>query len=146
MIEFIERVRLLKTSNVFSEVSIDDLMAVAQQLQESECFSSDVLFEHGDLGDIMYFIVAGRVGISIDSDSKDKYLAVMEPGDYFGELNLLDHQPRSATATALEDCKFLTLNRECLHGLILSHPEISLGIMRTLSHKLRATNDVLLGL
>ena len=146
MTDLFDRIKLLKQSSIFSGVDTDDLRFVAQSLQEEIYFMGDRIFDLNDYGDELYIITTGKVGISLTSQIvNDKYIAVLETGDCFGEMNLLDGLPRSASAHVIEDSNLLTLSKTNLRGLILSYPEISLGMLRTLSLKLRHTNKVTRG-
>lgn len=138
MIDLFERIVLLKRSMVFSEVSTDDLRHIAQAMEEERYFAGDRVFDIHDQGDHMYILVSGKIGLSIDEDPESKsFLYVLGPGEHFGEMNLLDDLPRSATAHVLEDSRLLVLEKTRLHGLIMSYPEISLGMLRRLSLRVR---------
>ena len=139
MINLFERIRLLKQSSIFTEVDTDDLRFVAESLQEEIFFKGDHIFDINDYGNEMYIITSGMIGISINN-KEDDYISILETGDSFGEMNLLDGLPRSATACAIEDSQLLSLSKSNLRGLILSYPEISLGMLRSLSLRLRDTN------
>ena len=141
MPDIFDRLMLLKQSPVFSMVSTDDLRVVAQSLEKQEYFSGDHIFEINDQGDHLYILVSGRVGITIDSDPcSQNYIALLEPGDTFGEMNLLDDLPRSATAHVLADATVLTLEKTRLRGLIQSYPDISIGMLRSMSLRIRELN------
>jgi CRP-like cAMP-binding protein len=107
-------------------------------LKKMYFFSGDRMFDIGDLGDHLYLVIKGRVGISIDPNpARKEYVAFIGPGEAFGEMNLVDDLPRSATAHILEDTRVLVLEKSQLRGLLLSYPEISIGMMRGLSLKIR---------
>ena len=138
----IERIALLKQTDVFSEVPTDDLLFVAKELEEIKFFSGDRVFDINDSGDRMYIIVNGKIGISISPDPSIKdFIITLGSGSSFGEMNLLDNIPRSATAHVLEDTFLLTLEKNKLLGLLKSYPELSLGILRALSFKVRENHD-----
>jgi len=139
MVNLFEKIRLLKQSTIFSDVTTDDLRFVANKMNEEVFFKGDTVFNVNDNGNQMYIITSGRIGISLNHD-KNNYISELEAGESFGEMNLLDGLPRSATALAIENTEVLTLSKSNLRGLILSYPEISLGILRTLSLRLRDTN------
>jgi len=139
MINLFERIRLLKQSSIFNGVETDDLRFVAELLEQEVSFKSEHIFDINDYGNEMYIITSGKIGISIKSH-EDDYISILSTGDCFGEMNLLDGLPRSATACALEDSQLLSLSKSNLRGLILSYPEISLGMLRSLSLRLRDTN------
>jgi CRP-like cAMP-binding protein len=141
MPDLFDRLLLLKKSPVFSQVATDDLRRVAQALEEQRYFTGDRVFEINAQGDHLYLLVSGQVGISLDPDSTSTdFIARLGPGDCFGEMNILDDLPRSATAHVIEDSTVLALDKSRLKGLILSYPELSIGMLRSLSLRLREAN------
>lgn len=144
MPDLFDRILLLKKSSIFCEVITEDLRIVAQSLEQEIYLSGDRVFDINEQGDRMYLIESGKVGISIHADPRiQEFLAVMESGECFGEMNILDDKPRSATAHILEDACILSLHKEKLRGLIISYPELSLGMMKSLSLRLRDTTALL---
>jgi len=138
MKEIFERILLLKGSDVFSQASTEDLRAVAQALELELYTAGDRIFSIDDQGDHMYIIQTGQVGISTNPDPKAKdYVVVLGPGDAFGEMNLIDELPRSATAYVIEDAEILALEKARLRRLIIEYPELSLGMLKSLSLRLR---------
>lgn len=138
MIDLIDRLVLLKESAIFSRVLTDDLRRIAELMDEQRYFSGERVFDIDEQGDYLYILVSGKIGISIERQtSADKLIDTLTPGDCLGEMNLLDELPRSATAHVLEDSTLLSLDKGRLHGLLLSYPEISVGILRSLSLRLR---------
>ena len=145
MTDLFDRLILLKKSPIFSMVMTDDLRVVAQAMEKQQYFADDCIFEIGDQGDHLYIIVTGKVGISLESKSSDKsYVAILSAGDCFGEMNLLDDLPRSATADVIEDTTLLSLEKTRLRGLIQSYPDMSIGMLRSLSLRLRDVNQKLM--
>jgi CRP-like cAMP-binding protein len=85
------------------------------------------------------------VGISLEAKSSGNgYVATLSSGDCFGEMNLLDDLPRSATAEVIEDTSLLSLEKTRLRGLIQSYPDMSVGMLRSLSLRLRDVNQKLM--
>ena len=126
-------------------VMTDDLRVVAQAMEKQEYFAGERIFEIGDQGDHLYIIVSGKVGISLESKPSSKsYIATLSSGDCFGEMNLLDDLPRSATAEVIEDTILLSLEKTRLRGLIQSYPDMSVGMLRSLSLRLRDANQKLI--
>jgi CRP-like cAMP-binding protein len=141
MLNPFESIILLKKSSIFSDVNTEDLTVVANVLEEEAFFEGDRIFEINDRGDHMYIILEGKVGISITTNNKQpEFIAELGPGECFGEMGMLDDQPRSASAHALVDSKILSLEKAKLHGLIIRYPELAFGILRSLSLRLRAAN------
>jgi CRP-like cAMP-binding protein len=146
MSDLFERILLLKHSPVFAEVKTEDLRVVAQSLEEEQYFKGDRVFDINEFGDRMYIIQSGRVGISLHKDSsKQDFVAELKAGDCFGEMNLIDELPRSATAHVLEDSLLLSLEKSRLRGLVINYPELSLGMLKGLSLRLRDANQKLGG-
>lgn len=139
--DIFDRILLLKRSSVFEQVGTDDLKYVAQAMDVENYLSGENIFEIGENGDHMYVITSGKVGISIDADTRStNFVAELGTGACFGEMNLLDNLPRSATAHVLEDTMVLTLDTSRLHQLVVRYPELGLGMLKGLSLKLRDTN------
>ena len=92
-----------------------------------------MLIRQGDAGDCFYLIQSGSVRVERDGQE----LARLGPGDYFGEMAVLDQEPRSATLTASEDCELLKLDQEDFYELLHEHPELSQSIIRTLARRVR---------
>jgi len=143
--DLFERLLLLKKSPMFTKVATDDLRLVAQALEEQTFFAGDHIFEINEQGDHLYLLVSGKVGITLDADTASRnYISTLGPGECFGEMNLLDDLPRSASAHALEDTTVLALEKTRLRGLLQSYPEISIGMLRSLSLRVREVNNRLL--
>ncbi len=141
MPDLFERILLLKKSSMFSEVTTEDLRVAAQLLEEENYFAGDRIFDINEFGDNMYILQSGRIGISLNTDPKIKeFIAELGPGECFGEMNLLDELPRSASAHVLEDSVVLSLEKSRLRGLIISYPELSIGMLKGLSLRLRKAN------
>jgi len=141
MPDLFEKILLLKKSDIFNEINTDDLRLVAHMLEEEKYYSGDMIFEKNDQGDYMYFIVEGQIGVSLYKDNNaSNFVATLGAGECFGEMNLLDELPRSASAIVVEDARVLKLSKPRLRGLIMSYPELALGMLKALSLKLRKTN------
>ena len=143
MSDLFERILLLKRSPAFNQVKTEDLKVVAQSLEEETYFAGERVFDIDEHGDRMYILQKGKIGISLEKNSPKhnaKYVAELGAGECFGEMNLLDDLPRSASAHVLEDSTLLALEKSRLRGLIINYPELSLGILKSLSLRLRQAN------
>ena len=126
---------------MFSEVPTEDLRVVAKMLDEENYFAGDRVFDINEFGEHMYILQSGRIGISLSPDlASREFVAELNPGECFGEMNLLDELPRSATAHVLEDSMILSLEKSRLRGLIINYPELSIGLLKGLSLRLRKAN------
>ncbi len=103
--------------------------------------AGSVIFREGDLGSEMYIIQNGHVRISLHVGGKERELAVLEKGDFFGEIALLNQSPeRTATASAMDDVEVLKLRTTDLDQLLRRKPEIAIRMMMKLSERQRETN------
>jgi CRP-like cAMP-binding protein len=99
-----------------------------------------VLFHEGDEGEDMYIIQSGRVAIKKRVKDGDTTLAVLEKGDFFGEMAILERLPRSATAEMVEAGDLIVINNEIFGDMIKANPEIAVRMLRKQSIRLRETN------
>ncbi|HJZ13285.1 MAG TPA: cyclic nucleotide-binding domain-containing protein, partial [Acidobacteriota bacterium] len=99
-----------------------------------------VIFSEGDLENEMFIIQNGKVRIYKNIDGFDQTLTVLEKGDFFGEMSVLEGMPRSASAEAEEDCELIKINSANFVAMIKSNVEIAIRIMRKLSLRLREAN------
>ncbi len=114
-----------------------------QKLQEflHRFEAGTVIFSEGDLGSEMYIIQKGHVRITLHIADKEREVAVLEKGDFFGEIALLDTSPaRSATATAVDEVEALRLTSADLDQILRRKPDIAVRMMMKLSERLRETN------
>lgn len=139
--DIFERILLLKRSPVFEQTPTEDLRHVAQAMEVEQYLAGERVFDIGENGDHMYVIQSGTVGISLNPNPKEKdFVAELAAGECFGEMNLLDNLPRSATAHVLTDASLFSLNSNQLRQLIIRYPELALGMLKGLSLRLRETN------
>jgi CRP-like cAMP-binding protein len=103
----------------------------------------EVIFREGDLGTEMYIIQEGKIEIFNELTEETQILAVLEKGDFFGEMSVLDDMPRAATARALTDVKLLQINGSTFDQMLRTNPEIAVRMMRKLSRRLRETDELL---
>ncbi len=103
--------------------------------------AGDVIFAAGEVGDGLYVIETGRVQISaVVNDGAPRPLASIGPGDFFGEMAVVDDAPRSATAVAETDTTALFLSRTDVMQMLDRHPRLTLTLIREFSNRMRATN------
>ncbi len=98
----------------------------------------EVILVEGDTGKEMYIIEKGRVEIFRKASGGEQPVGLLEAGDFFGEMGLLDDQPRAASARAAEDTKLLLIDHTTFDQMLRQYPEVSIRIMRSLCRRLRA--------
>lgn len=109
----------------------------------TEYAEGDWVFEEGSLGTEMYIVQDGKVEILKRVGDEDRQLSVMEKGDFFGEMALLEGLPRAAGARALTAAKVLEINGATFSQMLRDNPEIAVRMMRKLSRRLRETDALL---
>jgi hypothetical protein len=134
MLSTVEKVLVLKTVGIFAGTPHEILAEVATLLEEVEFRVGETIFEKGELGNCMYIIVAGKVRVH-DGERTLNYLG---QGDGFGEMALLDPEPRMASVTAVEDTHVLRLDQEPFYELMDDRIEVVRGIIHVLTGYLRA--------
>src|SRR5688572_11669328 len=114
---------LLRTVSLFAALSADDLAALSARLRRRRYARGQVIFTQGDPGASLCVVEEGRVRVSVVSeDGRELVLRVFGPGDFFGELALLDGEPRSADAVAQEPCTLLLLQRDEFLSVVEARP------------------------
>ncbi|MBN2369955.1 MAG: cyclic nucleotide-binding domain-containing protein [Vicinamibacteria bacterium] len=102
--------------------------------------SGHVLFKEGEEGEDMYIIQSGRVAIKKKVGEGDTTLAILEKGDFFGEMSILERLPRSASAEIVESGDLIVISGEIFGDMIKANPEIAVRMLRKYSIRLRETN------
>jgi CRP/FNR family transcriptional regulator, cyclic AMP receptor protein len=135
---------VLAASEFFNDVPLDRLRAIAATGETRRLVRNDVLFAQGDVSGELFVVLAGRVAMSTRStDGRESVVALMEPGDLFGEMPLLDQGSRSTEARALEASSVLAIPYGPVRALFDEQPELLWGVVRMLSHRLRSTDEAL---
>jgi CRP/FNR family cyclic AMP-dependent transcriptional regulator len=123
---------------LFADLTTEELGALATSLRRRRSARGEVLFIEGDPGDSLYIIEEGRVKIALTSpQGKEVVLTILGPSDFFGDLALLDGEPRSADAIAVEACQLLLLRRQDFLSFIDAHPAAAKKLLAVLSRRLR---------
>jgi signal transduction histidine kinase len=130
----------------FASMLIEELAALEKADHVRIFRAGDTIFTAGDAGDGFYLVESGLVEIvAVAGDHESRSIATIGPGDYFGEMAVVDHAPRSATARAAGDTKTYFLDRELLLNLLAGRPELALDLVREFSNqssnRLRAMNQ-----
>ena len=127
-IEIPARVAFLKKIHLFYGLEDDDYEQIASELDEMQVPKGGVVFEQGAKADSFYLIYGGSVRIVRRHNNKEFQLALLVKNDYFGEMALVEHRPRSATVTALTDISLLVLSRKDFEKLYKSDPQLKINL------------------
>lgn len=128
----------LKEIPLFSHLDNDDFQQLTNICSEKKFERGQTIFYEEDMGTGFYIIVSGQVKIvMLSNDGREHILGLLRERDFFGEMSILDGEPRSATAIALSDIKAITITREDFTKLLRNNPDISIKIMFVLCKRLR---------
>ncbi|HEY9076434.1 MAG TPA: HEAT repeat domain-containing protein [Anaerolineaceae bacterium] len=133
MLSTIEKVIILKTVSIFSETPEEVLAEVASSMEEEEVKNGSLIFEKGSVGTSLYIIVEGRIRMY----DGERTIAQLNSRDIFGELAILDPQPQPTSAVATADTHLLRLKQEVFRDLLTDRSEVSQGVIRILTRRLR---------
>jgi CRP/FNR family cyclic AMP-dependent transcriptional regulator len=133
---------LLKGVDLFSALDDTQLSAVAAMLNEKAFQKGDIILMEDDESNQTLFIIAkGEVKVVLTAeDGREAILASLKEGEFFGEMALLDGEPRAATVRAVETSRLLTLRREDFLLAMKKQPELSLTLLAEMSRRLRKSN------
>ncbi|WP_164021037.1 Crp/Fnr family transcriptional regulator [Pyxidicoccus trucidator] len=130
--------QLLAQVSMFEQLEGEDLEQLSALLRTRRYAKGEVIFHQGDVGRALYVIRKGEVAIRLSSpDGKEVILALLDRGDFFGELALLDGEPRSTDAVAREETDLLSIQREDFHAFLNARPKVALGLLANLSRLVR---------
>ncbi len=133
-----ERTMTLKAVPFFTQLSDLELDIVRAVAVEKSYPKSAVVLTEGEMGDSLYMIQSGKVKVFIgDEDGREIILKILGPGDFFGEMSMIDKQPRSASVTTLEPATFHILSHNAFEECVHRAPKIANVVMRILAQRVR---------
>jgi CRP-like cAMP-binding protein len=138
------KLSLLSKHWLLNHLGGEELERVGRHVRTQRHRANEVIFRKGDAGQGMMAVLSGRVKIS-SAAGKDKeiVLTIIDPGEVFGEIALLDGKPRTADATAMEATELIVLDRRDFLPFLERHPEVCLRIINVLCDRIRHTNEQL---
>jgi CRP-like cAMP-binding protein len=137
-------VELLSQVGLFADLSTAELVGLASLMRPRPYGKDEVIYLRGDPGTAFYVIVSGRVKIALTSpEGKELILRRMGQGSFHGELALLDDEPRSADAIAMEPTVQLVLQRDAFRHFLADHPSVATKLLGTVSHYLRRNAELI---
>jgi len=135
---------LLQNSPLFRGLPAAALERIAAVAGQRSYRSGEVVFSQGDPGDALHAVVSGRIRISTGApDGREIFLNIMEAGDTFGEIALLDGGARTASATAIAASELVSIRREHFRALLEREPPVALELLRLCGQRLRWTSGLL---
>ena len=131
--------RLIKKVSLFSRLSPKQLKSLAKSGAERKFDAGHIIVKEGETGVGFYLLLDGRVEVR----KSRKVLTTLSSGDFFGEMGLIDDQPRSADVIAVTPTTTFCINPWTFTGAVKGNPEIAMGMMKVLVGRLRETNKAL---
>jgi CRP/FNR family transcriptional regulator, cyclic AMP receptor protein len=140
-------IAVLKAIPMFRSLDDTELEALAVLLRERRFSRGTVIVAQGEPGDALYLIGDGQVKVAVFAeDGREVILSVLAGGEFFGEMALLDNEPRSAHVIAMTDATLMQLRREDFQRRLRGSPELGAALLRELSHRLRRADETIASL
>ncbi len=134
---------VLTQAPLFQGLDDDATAALSAAMTTIRLNKGAVLFHEGDTGDRLYVVLSGKIKLGRSgSAGRENLLAVLGPGQMFGELSIFDPGARSTTATAVTRCELRSLDQAELFRWLTGRPEVARGLLGQLAGRLRRANDV----
>ncbi len=126
----VSELSFLEGVEIFADLNSSELEAISQVLKEEHLTDGQALFQQGDPGDSLFIVSDGKVATSVSTeDGEDLTVAEFGPGDFFGEMSIFEHAPRSATCRAADDAVVYRLHEKDFSTLLSSRPTVAIKIM-----------------
>ena len=139
-----EMIQMLKKVPLFFDLNESELQSIVTLASSIEVLKKTIVVQEFDPGNSMYIILSGQVKVSTYSiEGREVVLALLGKGSFFGEMSLLDEEPRSANVTTMQDCKFANIRRGDLMTLLTEQPAIALKLLAETAARLRKTSNML---
>ena len=132
---------LLKSVSLFYDLSERELGYISSRMIAKKFETGNLIFMENSEGEKCFFVAEGSVKVTrLSKDGKEVILAMLNKGEFFGEMALLDGESRSANVVALENTKVLTLNREDFLSVLQDYPQIAIQLLKEIAHRLRKSD------
>ncbi len=129
---------VLKAVPLFASFPEDQLRMLTTMVTRRSASRSTTIMAGGDATDSLYIVLSGRLKVMMsDSDGKEVILSILGPGEFFGEMGLIDDEPRSASVVTIEPCELLSISKRDFKKCLLENSEMSMAVMRGLVRRLR---------
>jgi CRP/FNR family transcriptional regulator, cyclic AMP receptor protein len=134
---------LLAKIELFEGLEPEALQALTRQLVSRSVPKNTIVISEGDTTDSLYVIVKGRVKVFVGNEQgREITLCTQGPGEYFGELALLDGDGRSASVVTMEPCQFAVIERRAFLECVAAHPTMATPLIRNLSRRIRRLTNL----
>lgn len=135
---------VFRTAPLFAALDDEAAAALRASMHQVRLRRGALLFAEGAAGDQLFVVVEGKLKLSrAAADGRENILAVLGPGEMFGELSLFDPGPRTSSAVAVTDADLLSLGHDALRPWLTGRPEVAAALLGALARRLRRTNESL---
>ncbi|MFZ1746136.1 MAG: cyclic nucleotide-binding domain-containing protein [Nitrospirales bacterium] len=132
----------IKNVPLFSELTDQELNLLAASGSRQKFPDKNVIFQEGDSGEVLFIILSGKVKVLLTGKNGQEFiLSHLGPGNFFGEMAILESAPRSASVVTVEASEFFLLGQTELTELLKHHPDIAMKILKNLSQRLRTVSE-----
>ena len=129
---------VLKAVPLFSSFPDEQLRMLASVVTRKSVSRSTTVMAGGDPTDSLYIVLSGRLKVMMsDAEGKEVILSILGPGEFFGEMGLIDDAPRSASVVAIEACELLSITKRDFKKCLSDNFEMTMAVMRGLVRRLR---------
>jgi CRP/FNR family cyclic AMP-dependent transcriptional regulator len=129
---------VLKAVPLFASFPEDQLRMLAMVVTRKSAPRSTTIMAGGDPTDSLYVVLSGRLKVMMsDAEGKEVILTILGPGEFFGEMGLIDDEPRSATVVTIEPCELLSIAKRDFKKCLAENFEMAMAVMRNLVRRLR---------
>ena len=136
-----EKIELLQSVSIFWDLNENDLGHIADKMVAKHFENGNYIFLEDSDGEQCFFVLEGSVKVTrLSKDGREVILAMLNEGDFFGEMSLLDGESRSANVIALEKTKVLTLDRNDFIAVVNDYPQIAVQLLKELARRLRKSD------
>ena len=136
-----EKIELLQSVSIFWDLNENDLGHIADKMVAKHFENGNYIFLEDSEGEQCFFVLEGSVKVTrLSKDGREVILAMLNEGDFFGEMSLLDGESRSANVIALEKTKVLTLDRNDFISVVNDYPQIAVQLLKELARRLRKSD------
>jgi CRP/FNR family transcriptional regulator len=133
---------VVRSAPLFAGLDDEAATSLRSSMSRSHLERGDELFGEGDPGETLYVITEGKIKLGrSSSDGRENLLAILGPGEMFGELSLFDPGPRTATATAVAETSLLGIGHDAMQTWLTDRPEVAKQLLKALAQRLRRTNE-----
>lgn len=134
--------QVIKNVPLFSDLTDQELDLLEVSGSRRKVPTKNLVFQEGEAGEVLLIILSGKVKVLLSGkDGQEFILAMLGPGNFFGEMAILESAPRSASVMTVEPSEFLLLNQKDITALLIKYPGMALKILKNLSQRLRRTNE-----